>query len=700
MLSDFEVAKPKQEFNQLHLDLYEVLVYTAKVRLFIPKIVDVQGLLHLTTRGFVFQPKNEVLALIKLKFSDVLATKFSKANNDAITEQLKQSTVTSELYHRLFNVEEKLYDRKSIAPLSKKFGTIFIKGTKIYTIERNPPSPLSGEITPFILMFYIESPKFKNFKGFSSSKGDSLFLINELERTVENIINSDNEDTLVKDLYLQRTENAKVDLKAKKAIEFFYPVQIIQTFEKFYGYICLTDDYVCKIISVLNSTTHIKAKFNCREVKWLTQYSYLHEDVGIEIFLYTTNLSYLVLFDNKNRAEKVLKLLKEKCKEIIDIQIDSLTKTWMNNLMSNYDYLMYLNRLSNRSFNDISRYPIFPWVISDYHNEQFKINNKNQYRDLSKPIGCINKTLVSKINERYNYMKNDPVPIRSPCHFNSFVSTPGYMNYFYLRAVPNLILKLQSGAFAPSDRVFKGFEHLWSLIYKGNTQPVELIPEFYSLNKTDLFLNKYRVDLGVSNDGKEIDDVEVGKWAAGIEDFMYKMRAALESDHCSLTLQHWIDIVFGVNQKINTDSCLNVFSENCYKEGFYRNIKGATKQKIEAERLQVYEYGQTPVQLFAFPHPKKRIRAQIIYQNINKEERKSKGENKQITEAPNLNDNDEYKRQNSNLLFHKLEQLRENFDQTESQPNFELETPKNENQFFYDLSNSKGFDEFQFDSDL
>lgn len=44
--------------------------------------------------------------------------------------------------------------------------------------------------------------------------------------------------------------------------------------------------------------------------------------------------------------------------------------------MSNFDYLMYLNRLSNWSFNDITRYPIFPWVISDYVNDEFKINNK------------------------------------------------------------------------------------------------------------------------------------------------------------------------------------------------------------------------------------------------------------------------------------------------------------------------------------
>lgn len=72
--------------------------------------------------------------------------------------------------------------------------------------------------------------------------------------------------------------------------------------------------------------------------------------------------------------------------------------------MTNYDYLMYLNRLSNRSFNDITRYPIFPWIISDYSNEELKINNKYQYRDFEKPIGIINEASKKKAEEYYSYL--------------------------------------------------------------------------------------------------------------------------------------------------------------------------------------------------------------------------------------------------------------------------------------------------------
>ena len=33
---------------------------------------------------------------------------------------------------------------------------------------------------------------------------------------------------------------------------------------------------------------------------------------------------------------------------------------WQNGLVSNFDYLMYLNSMADRSFNDLTQYPVFP----------------------------------------------------------------------------------------------------------------------------------------------------------------------------------------------------------------------------------------------------------------------------------------------------------------------------------------------------
>ena len=63
----------------------------------------------------------------------------------------------------------------------------------------------------------------------------------------------------------------------------------------------------------------------------------------------------------------------------------------MNGQLTNYEYLIILNTLANRSFNDLSAYPIFPWIISEYGSEEFAINQPAFFRDLSKPIGALNK---------------------------------------------------------------------------------------------------------------------------------------------------------------------------------------------------------------------------------------------------------------------------------------------------------------------
>ena len=42
-----------------------------------------------------------------------------------------------------------------------------------------------------------------------------------------------------------------------------------------------------------------------------------------------------------------------------------LTEKWMQWKISNFEYLMHLNQLAGRSYNDLSQYPVFPWIIVD-----------------------------------------------------------------------------------------------------------------------------------------------------------------------------------------------------------------------------------------------------------------------------------------------------------------------------------------------
>ena len=62
----------------------------------------------------------------------------------------------------------------------------------------------------------------------------------------------------------------------------------------------------------------------------------------------------------------------------------NMTQRWQRREISNFEYLMYLNTISGRTFQDLNQYPIFPWVIADYESEKLDLNSPSTYRDLSK----------------------------------------------------------------------------------------------------------------------------------------------------------------------------------------------------------------------------------------------------------------------------------------------------------------------------
>lgn len=64
-------------------------------------------------------------------------------------------------------------------------------------------------------------------------------------------------------------------------------------------------------------------------------------------------------------------------------------KEQLNNfLLENSKFL----EISGRSYNDLSQYPVFPWILADYTSEVLDLTNPNSFRDLSKPVGVVRHT--------------------------------------------------------------------------------------------------------------------------------------------------------------------------------------------------------------------------------------------------------------------------------------------------------------------
>jgi hypothetical protein len=63
---------------------------------------------------------------------------------------------------------------------------------------------------------------------------------------------------------------------------------------------------------------------------------------------------------------------------------------------------MYLNTIAGRTYNDLTQYPVFPWVLQDYTSSQINLGDKKSYRDLSKPIGAQDPVREAKVQDRYS----------------------------------------------------------------------------------------------------------------------------------------------------------------------------------------------------------------------------------------------------------------------------------------------------------
>ena len=229
----------------------------------------------------------------------------------------------------------------------------------------------------------------------------------------------------------------------------------------------------------------------------------------------------------REQRNEVYRLL---CRLLPDMQFElspgrrllksGLTKQWQRGEVSNFDYLMHLNTLAGRSYNDINQYPVFPWVLTDYKSDSIDLSDPNVYRDLAKPIGALNEDRFEIFNERYQVspqhsatlaqhttqpstlsassltwllccvslvcvsvgsvqsFEDESIP---PFLYGSHYSSAGIALHYLIRCEPftTLAIQLQGGRFDLPDRLFDSIATSWELSYNNMADVKELIPEFF-----------------------------------------------------------------------------------------------------------------------------------------------------------------------------------------------------------------------------
>lgn len=119
---------------------------------------------------------------------------------------------------------------------------------------------------------------------------------------------------------------------------------------------------------VLNNINEEKQEFDLNEVKFILKYRYIFKQIGISLWFHNNRHSTLLIFEDEKNRNLAYSYLKNNCKKMQDnyINVENMKTLWVNGQISNFHYLMFLNVIGNRSFNDLSQYPVFPWVLSEY----------------------------------------------------------------------------------------------------------------------------------------------------------------------------------------------------------------------------------------------------------------------------------------------------------------------------------------------
>ncbi|XP_053155888.1 lysosomal-trafficking regulator isoform X2 [Hemicordylus capensis] len=336
-------------------------------------------------------------------------------------------------------------------------------------------------------------------------------------------------------------------------------------------------------------------------------------DNAVEIFL-TNGRTLLLAFDNiKVRDDVYHNILTNNLPNLLEYgNITALTHLWYTGQITNFEYLTHLNKHAGRSFNDLMQYPVFPFILSVYTSETLDLNDPSVYRNLVKPIAVQCKEKEDRYVDTYKYLEeeyrkgareDDPMPPVQPYHYGSHYSNSGTVLHFLVRMPPftKMFLAYQDQSFDIPDRTFHSTNTTWRLSsYESMTDVKELIPEFFYL--PEFLVNREGFDFGVRQNGERVNHVNLPPWARNDPRlFILIHRQALESDHVSQTICHWIDLVFGYKQKGKASvQAINVFHPATY---FGMDVS-AVEDPVQRRALEtmIKTYGQTPRQLFHTAH--------------------------------------------------------------------------------------------------
>ena len=306
--------------------------------------------------------------------------------------------------------------------------------------------------------------------------------------------------------------------------------------------------------------------------------------------------------------------------------------------LSNYDLIILINLLSNRSFNDIYQYPIFPLLF--IYQKKANTDEIKEYlkRDMNKQIGLQTKTNQSikrkeEIEKAYqiSILEVEEVGLNGNdiFYFNTHYSNALYVTNYLLRIFPYSFcsIELLGKGFDDPNRIFSSIEDNFDNAFSQKNDIRELIPEYYYL--PEMFINGNGLFFGKKRSGVLVDNVEMPDIKISIIDskskksikknnsnnnknnkfinldgelkfyeFIDIMRNELEKNE---HINDWLNIIFGQEQRLlKVGSKIKLFRKESEINFDYNQID--LNDEIIMKSV---DFGLLPIQFFKSNVPKR-----------------------------------------------------------------------------------------------
>jgi hypothetical protein len=354
---------------------------------------------------------------------------------------------------------------------------------------------------------------------------------------------------------------------------------------------------------------HKKVKYlwNISAIKQIHEFKFFNRRLVLEFFTIDKE-SFLMAFKTRQEMDDFVQMFFEINKDIkirtIDtakiFEMKNYKKRWLNNDISNFEYLMKVNSLSSRSMEDFSQYPVMPLLIK-------RLQPGIVLRELNKPIGMVgDDRRVDTFLKRYQL--DDPFSEHPNYFYGSHYSSPAILFNFLIRLRPyNKGCKaIQNGVFDLPDRLFFSINLMLKNVMEEMGDVREFIPELFYL--PIIYINSNNFDFGVNQNGVRINNVAIPDiFQENPFKFVYSLRRILESVETSKALGDWIDLIFGSKQTGHEAiDKKNVFFYLTYEDSI-RKIKFEDAKHKTAIETQIYHFGQVPFKLFSKKHANKHV---------------------------------------------------------------------------------------------